>query len=228
MGSDRSNPDNGISLADAYAVVTPQDNKLLYAKWADSYDTAFVEGNRYRYPRAVAEHFAKVVPESIGQSFVDVGCGTGFVGVHIAFLRPPCRIDGFDISPEMLAQARNKLRVDSTPVYANLIEADLTQPLSIPSNGYDAMLSAGTFTHGHLGPEVFQVLLPLVRVGGWFVIGANAEHFAARGFADMFAETVRAGLITQPDLHKIQVYEEGSPHFGDQAVIATFTRAKQI
>lgn len=228
MDSDRSNLDNGISLADAYAVVTPEDNKLLYAKWADSYDTTFVEANRYRYPRAVAEHFANVVPRSIGENFVDVGCGTGFVGAHLASLRPTCRIDGIDISPEMLAQAGNKLRDDSTPVYANLIEADLTQPLSISSNGYDAMLSAGTFTHGHLGPEVLQVLLPLVRVGGWLVIGINAEHFASRGFADMLSNTVLGGHITQPDLHKVQVYEKGSPHFGDQAVIATFTRAKQI
>lgn len=226
MDTDRRNPRNDISLADAYAVVTPQDNKLLYAKWADSYDTAFVEANRYRYPSAVAEHFANVVPRSLGEHFVDVGCGTGFVGAHLAFLRPTCRIDGIDISPEMLAQAGNKRRDDSTPVYTNLIEADLTQPLSVPSDGYNAMLSAGTFTHGHLGPEAIGVLIPLVRVGGWFVIGANAEHFAARGFADMFAETVRGGQITPPELHKVHVYEEGSPHFGDQAVIATFQRVK--
>lgn len=225
----KNNPqdlDNNIGLADAYAVVTPEDNKRLYAKWADSYDTTFVEANRYRYPRAVAEHFAKVVPESVGNSVVDVGCGTGFVGAHLALLRPDCRIHGIDISTEMLTQAGEKLRDDLTPVYVNLIEADLTQPLNIPMDSYDAMLSAGTFTHGHLGPEVIQVLLPLVQVGGWFVIGINAEHFASRGFADMLADTVQSGQITQPALHKIQVYEEGSPHFGDQAVIATFTRAK--
>lgn len=226
MSNNPPNPENGISLADAYAVVTPQDNKHLYAKWAASYDTSFVETNRYRYPRAVAEHFADVIPQSVGESFIDVGCGTGFVGSHLASLRPTCRIDGIDISPEMLAQASKKLRNDSSPVYANLIEADLTQPSSIPRKEYDALLSAGTFTHGHLGPEVFQDLLPIVRVGGWFVIGINAEHFASRGFANMLDDVDRNGQITTPGLHKIQVYEEGSPHFGDQAVIATFRRIK--
>ncbi len=54
----------------------------------------------------------------------------------------------------------------------------------------------------------------------------HAEHFAAHGFADMLSNTVQSGQITQPDLRKIHVYEEGSPHFGDQAVIATFQRTK--
>lgn len=224
MKSKQPNPKAVISLADAYAVVTPADNKQLYAKWASSYDTSFVESNRYRYPRAVAEHFAEVVPPNIGENFVDVGCGTGIVGARLASLRPTCRIAGIDISPEMLAQAGKKFRSDSSPVYQHLIEADLTQPIPSQVDEYDAMLSAGTFTHGHLGPEAFQILLPLVRVGGWFVIGINAEHFESRGFGEMLAITGRSGQIESIDLHKVQVYEEGSPHFGDQAVIATFNR----
>jgi len=205
-------------------VVTPEDNRLLYAKWADTYETSFVEANRYRYPLAVAEHFANQVPSSPGERIVDVGCGTGIVGTRLAALRPKCEIDGVDISPEMLAQARKKHRQDLSPVYRTLFEADLTKPIAAIHHEYDALLSAGTFTHGHLGPEVIALLLLLVRPKGWFVIGINAEHFESRGFAETLATTTRSGLITAPDLHKIQVYELGSPHFGDQAVVATFRR----
>ncbi|MEK7295341.1 MAG: class I SAM-dependent methyltransferase, partial [Actinomycetota bacterium] len=222
--SRRPDPDKEISLADAYSVITPNDNKRLYAQWAKTYDTSFVEANRYRYPRGVAEHFAAVVPGSVGEYFVDVGCGTGIVGSCLASFRPTCRIDGFDISPEMLAQAHKKLRDDGSPVYSTLYEVDLTQPLKVPTGEYDALVSAGTFTHGHLGPDAFQNLLPLVRIGGWFVIGINAEHFALHGFGDMLAKEASRQQITPPELHKIQVYEEGSRHFGDQAVIATFRR----
>lgn len=218
------NPEDFIGLADAYAVVTAADNKQLYARWASSYDTSFVEANRYRYPRAVAEHFVEVIPLHIGENLVDIGCGTGILGERLAALRPSCRIDGIDISPEMIAKARGKFRSDSSPVYQHFIEVDLTQPFPDHVDEYDAMLSAGAFTHGHLGPEVFQVLLPLVRVGGWFVIGINAEHFDTRDFAGMLASMTQKGLIDSPTFHKIQVYEEGSPHFGDQAVIATFRR----
>lgn len=224
MSGQQPTPENVISLADAYSVVTPDDNKRLYAKWATSYETSFVESNRYRYPYAVAEHFANVVPSSVGEYFVDVGCGTGIVGAHLASLRPTCRIDGIDISPEMIGQARQKLRSDSTPVYANLIETDLTQPQPALEMKYDAMLSAGTFTHGHLGPDAIAALLSLVRVGGWFVLGINAEHFDSRGFADVLLNANGCGDIAAPVFHKIQVYEEGSPHYGDQAVIATFSR----
>ena len=216
--------ENIINLADAYSVVTPEDNKRLYAKWATSYERSFVESNRYRYPRAVADHFAKVVPQSIGQYFVDVGCGTGIVGARLASIRPTCRIDGIDISPEMIGQARKKLRSDLTSVYAKFIVADLTQPQPAPPMEYDAMLSAGTFTHGHLGPEAIQLLLSLVRVGGWFVLGINAEHFDSRGFAEVLSNANLGGEITAPVFHKIQVYEESSQHYGDQAVIATFSR----
>ncbi len=213
-----------ISLDDAYSVVTPEDNRRLYSKWADTYETSFVEANRYRYPRAVADHFASVVPANVGAQFVDVGCGTGIVGARLAQLRPNCLIDGVDISPEMLAQAKKKHRHDSSPVYHNLFEVDLTKPIVEIKHKYDALLSAGTFTHGHLGPEVIALLLPLVREDGWFVIGINAEHFQSRGFAEILAKATRDGLITSPDLPKIQVYERGSPHFGDQAVVATFQR----
>ncbi len=224
MSGKQPNQGDLLGLADAYAVVTPADNKNLYARWATSYDISFVEANRYRYPRAIAEHFDEVTPLNIGDNFVDVGCGTGIVGARLASLRPACRISGIDISPEMLAQAGKKFRSDSSPVYQNLIEADLTRPIDARVTDYDAMLSAGTFTHGHLGPEAIRNLLPIVRAGGWFVIGVNAEHFGARGFADMLASIRHLGHIDSLSLDKIQVYEEGSPHFGDQAVIATFRR----
>ena len=224
MDSNNQEPEEVIDLADAYAVVTPADNKRLYAKWATTYESSFVESNRYRYPRTVAEYFTEIVPPRIGENYVDVGCGTGIVGARLSSLRPTCRIVGIDISPEMLAQAREKRRVDSKPVYHQLIEADLTQPLPDHVKNFDAMLSAGTFTHGHLGPEVLHMLFPLIRAGGWFVIGINAEHFESRGFAELLANATLSGDITAPGFHKIQVYEEGSPHFGDQAVIATFSR----
>ncbi|MEO5974970.1 MAG: class I SAM-dependent methyltransferase [Ilumatobacteraceae bacterium] len=224
MDSSHPDPVDVISLDDAYAVKTPSDNKRLYAKWASTYETSFVESKKYRYPRAVAEHFSKIVPPQIGENFVDIGCGTGIVGSCLSSLRPNCQIAGIDISPEMLAEAATKTRGDSSPVYCQLIEADLTISLLSQFDKFDGMLSAGTFTHGHLGPEVFKLLVPLVRAGGWFVIGVNAEHFSSRGFAEMLDITERSGHIESLDLHRVQVYEQGSPHFGDQAVIATFRR----
>lgn len=221
--SDSDTPDS-IDLADAYAVKTPEDSRRLYAAWADSYNETFIAANSYVYPRRVAELFAEYVPVSGYTDVIDIGCGTGAVGSFLASLRPELVIDGFDISPEMLAQAAQTRRIDYSHVYRNLQEVDLTSAL--PNQIYSAMTSAGTFTHGHLGPETFLRLISLIRIGGWFVIGINAEHFKARGFAETIQSAVLSGIISQPVIRVVDVYETDSPHHGDKANICIFQRQK--
>ena len=47
-----------VTLADAYALVTPQDSRQLYARWAATYESDFVALNQYVIPDRVAEVFA--------------------------------------------------------------------------------------------------------------------------------------------------------------------------
>lgn len=217
-------PEQPIDLSDAYSVKTPEDNKALYAKWAASYETSFVDVKKYRYPRAIAELFDRVVPHGLGNLIADVGCGTGLVGLYLSALRSEVIIDGLDISRQMLEQAGAKKRGDGSAVYRNLIEADLTQVIGSASGPYDCLISSGTFTHGHLGPDALHNLIPLVRKGGWFLIGVNAEHFAGRGFDKEFVALAESGQICAPTFEKIQVYDVGSPHYGDQSITARFMR----
>ena len=219
-----SNPAPTIGLDEAYALRTPDDNRRLYAKWAATYETQFVDAKKYRYPKAVAELFNVVVAESGFDRVLDVGTGTGLVGLYLTALRPQITIDGMDISPEMLAQAREKSRDSGLKVYAELFERDLTVATSTHKDPYDALVSSGTFTHGHLGPGALSNLLPLLRAGGRFVIGINNEHFAALDFAEEFRDLASRGLISEPEIRLIEVYEEGSAHHGDQARVAIFAR----
>ena len=223
-GSEIMRNNNGIDLSDAYAVTTPEDNRRLYAAWADSYNDTFIKANSYVYPRRVAELFAKNIPVSGYTDVIDIGCGTGAVGNFLARFRPDLIIDGFDISPEMLAQAAQTRRIDNSPVYRNLQEVDLTSAL--PNKTYSAMTSAGTFTHGHLGPETLLRLINLVDIDGWFVIGINAEHFKTRGFAKTINRATFSGIVSEPEVHVVDVYEAGSPHFGDKANICIYQRKK--
>ncbi len=219
-----ANSGHPIDLSDAYSVKTPQDNKALYAKWAASYESSFVDAKKYRYPRAIAELFDRVTPYDLGNLIADVGCGTGLVGLYLSALRGGVIVDGLDISPQMLEQAGAKKRSDGSAVYRNLIEADLTQEIKSAHGPYDSLISSGTFTHGHLGPDALRNLIPLVRSGGWFLIGVNAEHFAGLGFDEEFAALAKNGQICAPTFEKIHVYDVGSPHYGDQSVTARFVR----
>ena len=213
--------DDVLGLDEAYSVQTPEDNKRLYAKWAATYDSSFVDAQQYRYPKAISEVFDQVVTDSVHR-VLDIGTGTGLTGMYLSRLRPEVELDGMDISPEMLGQAQLKQRNDSSPVYRKLYERDLTRDVANENAPYEALISSGTFTHGHLGPECLRNLLPLLANNGWLVVGVNNEHFEGKNFAGELASLVEKGAIAEPQILRIDVYEPGSVHYGDQArVIVT-------
>lgn len=212
--------DEVLGLDEAYSVKTPDDNRRLYAKWAATYESSFVDAKQYRYPKAIAEVFNDVLPPVT--RVLDIGTGTGLTGMYVTRLRPAVIIDGMDISPEMLAQAKLKTREDGSVVYRALYERDLTVAVPNENAPYEALFSSGTFTHGHLGPECLRNLLPLLAHDGWLVVGVNNEHFESKGFAGELESLVALGAIQTPEILRIDVYEPGSVHYGDQArVIVT-------
>ena len=168
--------DKKPDLDAAYALKTPDDSKALYAQWALTYDATFAQAMDFVLP----DHVARLFSERGGQGPVlDVGAGTGLVGEKLNS-QNDLEIDALDISPEMLDMARSK------NVYRSTVVADLTKPLSIPDSTYKAVVSSGTFTHGHVGPDALDELLRLAKSGALFVLSINAEHFESRGFARKF------------------------------------------
>ena len=218
--SNETQSENSLGLDEAYSVKTPSDNRRLYAKWARTYESDFVEAKQYRYPKAIAEVFNEVVGPVT--RVLDIGTGTGLTGMYLTLLRPGVVIDGMDISPEMLAQAKLKVREDGSAVYRALFEQDLTRAVTNENAPYEALFSSGTFTHGHLGPECLRNLLPLLAHDGWLIVGVNNEHFEGKGFASELDSLFAIGAIQSPQILRIDVYEPGSVHYGDQArVIVT-------
>ena len=119
----------------------------------------------------------------------------------------------------MLAVARSK------GLYRQTIEADLTRSLPINDAQYGAVISSGTFTHGHVGPEALDELLRVARKGALFVLSVNATHFEARGFAEKFA-------LLEPDItglqhRRVKIYGEAAQdpaHKEDEAFISVFEK----
>jgi SAM-dependent methyltransferase len=158
---------------------------------------------------------------------LDVGCGTGLVGLALADAATgDVHIDGIDISTAMIDRAARRQRADGSPVYHRLIEADLTLPIDIPDGTYAGLVSSGTFTHGHLGPDDLGGLLRLGRPGAVFVIGINAEHYGERGFAARLDTDVLSGAIEALELRQIPIYGPDSPRADDLAMIAVFRRGR--
>ncbi|MEM7544907.1 MAG: class I SAM-dependent methyltransferase [Pseudomonadota bacterium] len=201
--SARKTKSDRIGLKDAYGLQTPEDSRALYAKWAENYDEDFVAAHDYTYHSAISRLLvAHLDPAIKVPRILDIGCGTGLVGEALHALLPAARIDGMDISPEMLGAAKKK------GVYDQLLEVDLTRAGSIPA-GYDGIVSSGIFTHGHLGPEVLDTI---VDAGDLFVLGINAELFTSAGFDKTFDALTSAGKISDLRYETGRIYEEGASH----------------
>ena len=199
----------------AYAVQTPEDNKSLYAAWAGTYDAGFAAESDYIFPQQVA----RVFHEQAGRGPVlDAGAGTGLVAEAIA-ANAACVIDAFDLSHEMLAVAETK------GLYHTLIQGDLTAKLPFADNSYSAIVSAGTFTHGHVGPEALDELLRVAAPDALFVLTIKAELYEARGFAARF--TGFADRIYAFQTAEVPIYGKSTqtPHAQDAGVIACFRKA---
>ena len=201
-----------IELDDAYSLKTPEDNKKLYAKWAATYESDFVATQGYEHPKIIAEVFHSQLPEV--KRVIDIGTGTGLVGKYLKALRSDITIDGIDISPEMLAEAAKK------NVYRNLYERDLTTTVFDTDAPYDALITIGTFTHGHLGIEVIENLLSLVSKSGYFVIAFNEKYFHENNCL----EFLLARNIDLLHIDKVHVYSKSSKHHDSMNVVMVFTK----
>jgi len=200
-------------LGGAYDLSTPEDNRIYYKEFAKAYDAEFASALGYCYPRIIAQMYLGEAKPDDGP-IADIGCGTGLVAEALGSDQ---FIDGFDISPEMLVKASEKA------LYRRLFEVDITSDLTPYQHQYGAVVSAGTFTHGHLGPSPLKGLLTIAKPGCLFVIGVNKTHFEGLGFEVVLRDLVQKGLILEPRLKEARIYDkDGHDHAQDKALVLIF------
>ena len=209
---------NTPDLAGAYALNSPEDCLKLYADWAESYDADFAEGMGYVLPAQVAAAFL----EAGGAGPVlDVGAGTGLLAAALRGLGFAGAIDGVDLSPEMLERARAK------GCYRDLFPADITRPLDL-APAYRGVVSSGTFTHGHVGPDGLPPLLDIALPGARLALSVNAGVWEAKGFPaalEALAGQIRDVTLTEAPIYDARAAARDPGHATDRAMILRFRRA---
>lgn len=204
-------------LNDAYSVKTPEDNIKLYKVWASSYDDDFAKKNDYRSPVLISNYYDKYSNKN-DVPVLDVGAGTGLIA-EVMNKKNTIDIDAIDISPEMLESAKSK------NCYNKLIEADLTKNLDIDNNYYGAIVSAGTFTHGHIGPNALDELLRVTKPSGLFVITIHSKVYVNQNFEQKFQDINEQ--ITDLTFHEEKAYGNNpDKEHGNDTVFITVFRKK--
>lgn len=111
-----------LKLAVLGAADTPEQPPSRYVEglfddYADRFETSLVEKLDYSVPQKLAELIGKAAGGGVFDTIVDIGCGTGLLGVEIRSLAK--RLEGFDISQNMLAKAEERgfTTVSARPIY---------------------------------------------------------------------------------------------------------------
>ena len=166
----------GLGLYDNLDLsVRENDQELLdvYKKWASIYDqdNDDVLGT-VSQPNSV-QIFHKHLSDK-NQKIIDVGCGTGLVGLELSKLGYTS-FDGVDISKEMIDIAISR-------GYRSLFLGNLNESLPLESNSYDAALCVGVFTHGHVGPSRLEELTRVIKPKGLVCFTVNEDVYESYGF----------------------------------------------
>lgn len=172
------------ALDSVYGAGSARELGNAYADWAATYDgeTAALG---YLLPFLIAAWVARHVPVGDGP-LLDAGCGTGLTGPQLVALGYD-RIEGLDLSPEMLAIA------NARGVYADLRQATLGETLPWPDGHFRAFFSTGVFTIGHAPAAGLHDLVRITRKGGHAIFTVRDRVFEAGGFRAVFAEIERRG-----------------------------------
>ena len=168
----------------------PEQVRQYYAEWAQSYDRDVGEAE-YSGPEIAVRLFQQACKET-SVRILDAGCGTGQVGV--ALDRAGFRhIDGFDLSAEMVDIAA------ASGVYQTLLgDIDMMRAAEdYAVTGYDAVLSIGVFTLGHVPPEALACLLPLLNPGGLLLVSTRSHYYEQTPFQQQVDQLLQSGRLEQ-------------------------------
>ena len=188
-------------LQRSYDVKSPEEAIDLYRDWAENYDQQLEQELRYVAPAVIAQMLSVAEPDHTVR-VLDVGCGTGLVGVSLSKLGF-VHLDGLDFSSQMLNEARRK------GVYRELIQADLNESLDLTPSTYGAAISCGTFTHGHVNSNALDRIAPLLKPGAIFACTIHQAVWEEAGFARNLEYLGSDGVFVIEEIYE-RAYFDGS------------------
>lgn len=170
-------PQLAQKIAEAHAIqdaprAAPGYVRHLFDQFSADYDRRMLNELSYRAPTILRELWDLVGGARKELNILDLGCGTGLSGA--AFKTIARRLDGVDLSPQMIAKARE------SGIYNSLAVADLEAALADNGATYDLILAADTLVYlGDLAPTFLGAAARL-KPDGFFLF--TVERSEGEGF----------------------------------------------
>lgn len=189
-----------------------------FDRFAPDFDDMLVKQLEYRIPERIVETAEWAFRGELSSlTVLDVGCGTGLCGEALdGRVR---RIDGVDLSPEMLKVARKR------KIYRRLAEADIEDYLAETSRRYDLIVSGDVLVYlgalektisgfaNSLAPGGVAVFSLEAREGGGFKLTESGRYAHSR---DYVREVAAAAGLTERGVSQVTArLEYGEPVKGD-------------
>jgi predicted TPR repeat methyltransferase len=186
----------------------------LFDVYAQRFEADLVQDLMYRGPELLVDAVRSVLGAGARRlDILDAGCGTGLCGA--AFLPLARRLDGVDLSPGMIAEARKKA------IYDELVVGEATAALASASRRYDLVVAGDVLVYiGDLAP-LFAAVHDVLRSSGVFAFtverGAGAGYEMAptghyrHAAPYVAAEAARAGFVERAKRDCVTRLHRGDP-----------------
>ena len=150
----------------------------LFDDYAEHFDSHLVNVLHYRGHEVLVDELLQAAGERRFAHALDLGCGTGLCGARLKALAQ--RIDGVDLSANMLARAR------ALGIYDRLTQAEVAQHLAATDRRHDLIAAADVFTYIGDLDAVFNGVARVLETGGLFGFSVEAadddrDDFVLRG-----------------------------------------------
>jgi len=171
---------NNQTLNKVYTAKNHEELMDAYKDWAGDYDADTVDAFGYVAHIESARALDSVMTDKKAR-ILDAGAGTGLVGEELKKMGYS-RMDALDYSQEMLDEAGKK------GLYEQLIHADMSHPLDIEDNSYEAIVCTGTFTFGHVNADAFDELVRITRPDGVICFTIREGAYEEYGYRQRMIE----------------------------------------
>lgn len=142
--------------------------KRAYKRYAPIYNLIF--GRIVNEGRRKAIQF---LPQNPGERILEVGVGTG---LSLGFYTPDVEVTGIDVSPEMLARARERYPRSKFPHVKSLLEMD-AQQLDFADDHFDHVVAMYVASVVPDPRAMMEEMFRVCRPGGNILV---VNHFASK------------------------------------------------